>query len=681
MEIFNVMATMSLADMISGPLRNVAGQMSRTGKAATSLSHRAFSLSKSLLPAAMAAGIFFAALAPCVSTAAQFEDAMSKVGAVSRASVSEMAELKGAARELGASTAWSATEVAEGQKYLAMAGFSVRENVAALPAVLDLATAGATDLGRAADISSDILSAFALEAGEMPQVADVLAATFTSSNTSLEMLGETMKYVAPVAQKVGLSLQETAAMAGLLGNVGIKSSQAGTSMRAMLNGLAAPTERASQALQGLGVKTTNIVGDLRNPIAILGDIAKAMEHMSNAQRVAITKDLFGTEAISAALSLFDKAGADGIAKYANAVSRAGTVAEIAARQNDNLAGDTKALGSAFESMKITIGTYFLPVLRFVTQGITGIIRAFDAVASNPLGKFFLVLSAVIAGTILVVAGLSAVVWLGTAAWAAFNAMVLANPLGLIVFAVLAVIGALAWLYNSFECVRDVFDWLAEKWQWLVKFLSVWSNVGLNTALLELWPWLYELFGKIGTLWGDFLSLFDVDLAESGKKLIMTLVQGIKAVLTAPYELVKAGLAKVRDLLPFSDAKEGPLSSLTLSGTKIMQTLGSGIHKAAPHLRDTATQALAGVAMATNLAVTPVPASASIGQVTDNTEVLPVPALAPPESAAPQVSARDERQYITIEQLTVKLDGVQNGEDFVRSLQRFVAQHQAEGGYL
>ncbi len=709
MSAMNVMASMSLVDMITGPLRKIKGQMEATGKAAKSLSNRALGLAKALAPVAIGAGVFLASLGACVSTAAGFEASMSKVGAVSRASAAEMAELTGAARKLGATTQWSAMEVAEGQKYLAMAGFSVQENIAGMPAILNMAAAGATNLGTAADIGSDILSAFGMEATEMGRVSDTLVATFTTSNTSLEMLGETMKYVAPVASKLGLSLEQTSAMAGLLGNVGIKSSQAGTAMRAMLNGLAAPSSEAAKAMEELKIKTTDAAGNLRDPIAILEDMAKATEGMGSAQKTAFTKTVFGTEAMSAALTLFDKAGSGGIAAYAEQLKSAGTAAEIAARQNDNLAGDMKGLGSAFESLKITIGNVFLPVMRAIAQGVTWVVRGFDAVAGHPLGKFLLWLAAIAGIVVIGITAVSAAIWAGTAAMGALNLALLACPITWVVIAIVALVAGMIALYKHCEPMRVFLNKVWEvlsiigyaiKRELMVAWFSLKGALQeVGAAFGELWdavaPLFSSLFGEsdplsdsaetwrtIGAVVGEIVggsfrllaagvsmalsqlkmvitvisTMIDfftgkISLHEAGKKLLSTFIEGIKSMAKKPYEVVKAMLGKVRKLLPFSDAKEGPLSSLTLSGASIMRTLGAGIQSAAPALASTASRALSGVALAAQIAI-PNPGEANQG-----------PASAP-QNANPGGS-------VTIQNLHITLPDVKNADGFVAELKRLV----------
>ena len=621
MDVFNVMATMTLMDMISAPLRAIRAQMKTTGNTADGLGSRMGKLAKALLPLAAAAGIVLASLISPIRAAGDFEAAMSRVGAVSNATPAEMLKLSRATRELGATTEWSAMQVAEGQKYLAMAGFTVQQNVAALPAVLNMASAGATDLGRAADISSDILSAFNLEASQMPRVADTLTAAFTTSNTSLELLGETMKYVAPVAEKAGLSIESTAAMAGLLGNVGIKGSQAGTALRSMLNGLAAPSSEASKAIAKLGVQTMDAAGNLRSPIAILQDMAKATETMGSAQKMAFTKTVFGTEAMSAVLALFDKAGSGGIAKYAAQLHAAGTAAEIAAKQNDNWRGDIKSLGSAFESLEITIGSLFLPAMRGITTVATGVVRTLDALAGHPVGRFLISLAAVAGTAVLAITVLTLAVWAGTTAWGALSAVLMANPIIIVAMALVALGAGLVALYNECAPVRSAFQYLGNIFSLIGErlggelgaaffvFKDVLSEVG--DAFGSLWTSISACFAPLADLTGvadgsgwrffgevigvviggafrllaagvrvaltplrmvlssltTVIDLFSgkISLAEAGRKLVSTFVAGIKSMAMAPFKAVKGVLSRVRQLLPFSDAKEGPLSSLTRSG--------------------------------------------------------------------------------------------------------------------
>ena len=310
-----------------------------------------------------------------IKTAAEFEAAMSGVGAVSRANAQQLSQLTATARRLGETTSYSASQAAAGMKYLAMAGFSTNQIMDSLPGVMDMATAGATDLGQASDISSDILSAFGLNASDMTRVADTLTATFTRSNTSLEMLGETMKYVGPVARGAGMGLEETAAMAGLLGNVGIKSSQAGTTLRAMLQRLAAPSGAAASTLQSLGVEVKDLEGNVRSVPTILGELAKATENMGSAERLSVLKTLFDAEAAAGVSELIEQQGSDGVNKFVDVLKGAsGEAARVAKQMGDNAAGGFRSFNSAAEGLKISFANLLLPAVKAATRALTNITR-------------------------------------------------------------------------------------------------------------------------------------------------------------------------------------------------------------------------------------------------------------------------------------------------------------------
>ena len=244
----------------------------------------------------------------------EFDTAMSKVQALSRLDKDskELAMLRQQAKELGATTMFSATEAAQGQGFLAMAGFKPEAIKAAMPGMLDMAKAGDMELGRTADISSNILSAFGIDPSNMGQVADVLTKTFTTSNTTLEMLGNTMSYVGPVARAAGVDLQTTATMAGLLGNVGIQGEKGGTALRAMLLRLSAPTGGAAKMLKKLGVQTRDAKGNVLGVTDVLTNLAKQTEKMGSAQRLEALKTIFGEEPAAAMAELIEKSGSGGI---------------------------------------------------------------------------------------------------------------------------------------------------------------------------------------------------------------------------------------------------------------------------------------------------------------------------------------------------------------------------------
>jgi len=312
-----------------------------------------------------------------VRRAADFEEEMSRVGALARANDQQLARLSRTARDLGATTIFSASQAAEGMGYLALAGFEVEEIISAMPGMLDAAAAAKLDLGSTADIVSGILRGFNLEASESGRVADVLSVGFTSSNTDLQMLGETMKYAAPVAASLNISLEETVALAGLLGNAGIQASQAGTTLRSMMSSLSGPTGAAAEVMKALGIRITDTEGRMLPMADIIEQLSIATANMGEAQRSAAIQALFGERAFAGVLALMAQ-GPDRIRQFTAQLEASGGAARtIAAKQMDNLHGSLEELGSAFEEAQISIGTAFIPVIRLGADILRGVIDVFN----------------------------------------------------------------------------------------------------------------------------------------------------------------------------------------------------------------------------------------------------------------------------------------------------------------
>lgn len=245
--------------------------------------------------AATYAGVRF--MAP----AFEFSEAMSEVQALTQLDKdSEMLKkLRDQADHLGATTWATATQAAQAQAYYAMAGYGPEAILEALPGTLDLAKAAKTELDRTADIISNILTAFNLDPSETEDVADVLTVAFTGANTTLEKLGQTMAYVAPVGEELGLSIEEVAVWAGILGNSGIQDTKAGTAMRKIYTSLAAPNSTALKALDKIGVKTKDAQGNLRNLADVYAEILNKTRKMGSADRIGILSDIVGLEAATA----------------------------------------------------------------------------------------------------------------------------------------------------------------------------------------------------------------------------------------------------------------------------------------------------------------------------------------------------------------------------------------------
>lgn len=311
---------------------------------------------------------------------ANFEFQMKRVKALANATGKDYEKLVNKAKELGATTQYSASEVGKSMEYLSMAGFKVGETLEATGGVLNLATVGNIDLGTSADIASNILSGFGMKAKEINKVVDVMAKTITSSNTSVTELGETMKYVAPVASKVGSSIEEVSAMTGLLANIGIKGSQAGTTLRAMFLRISAPTGEAARALATLGVRTKDAHGNIRPMTQILADLDKKMKLLPKSMRMQYLKSIFGEEAASGVSELLEKAGTGELQKYIKEIKDAkGAATKMVKEMNDTVLMRWKSVLSAVEGIFLTIYKPLEPILKFTLDVVVGGLRLLNKV--------------------------------------------------------------------------------------------------------------------------------------------------------------------------------------------------------------------------------------------------------------------------------------------------------------
>ncbi|MCY8988021.1 phage tail tape measure protein [Bacillus atrophaeus] len=332
------------------------------------------------LTALGAAGVI--GIGASVKVAADFEKAMSRVGALANSTNDQMVELTDTARHLGATTQFTDGQVAEGMQYLAMAGYKTNQIIGAMPGLLATAAAGQTDLGVTADIVSDILTEFHIKAEDTNRVADVMTYTFTNSNATLQEIGQTMKYAAPAAKTAGVSMEELAAATGIMANSGIKADMAGTALRSTLTRLAAPPKPAASAIEELGLKVTDSTGKMRPLADIMGQITEKTKNYTETEKIRIAKQLAGQHALSGFITLMH-AGKDKLQDFTKELENSGGTAEkIADKQMDNLAGSMEYLKSAVNNAVITLGNQFIPVIRATTDGLTKIVTWFDALPSS-----------------------------------------------------------------------------------------------------------------------------------------------------------------------------------------------------------------------------------------------------------------------------------------------------------
>lgn len=462
--------------------------------------------------------VMAAPLVGMLSKAADFEAVMSKVKAITVSDDKAMQQLTATARELGEKTMFSATQAGEAMTYLGMAGWNSQQIMAGMPGLLNLAAASNTDLARTADIVSDDLTAFGLSAEHAGHMADVFAKTTTSTNTTVEMLGETMKYAAPVAHAFGASLEETAALTGLMANSGIKASAAGTALRSGFLRLAGTSSKSTKAIEEMGLSLSeataqqeearaaldslgiamNDTNGPRKMSAIVRDLADKTKDMSKEQKLATLATIFGTNAASAWVAVIDQ-GPDALDNLTKELENSdGAAATMAETMQNNARGAMTRLQSATESVAISIGSTMLPTLAELGDSLANEAAYVSKVASEhpELTEAIIKTSVAVAGMVIAYKAVKAVYFSVTAAHAAYrlmmeservatmrnviasgihragmiassiamyataaaqwalNAAMSANPIGLVILAIAALIGVLAWLVTHFENVSD-----------------------------------------------------------------------------------------------------------------------------------------------------------------------------------------------------------------------------------
>ncbi|MFD2133346.1 phage tail tape measure protein [Pseudogracilibacillus auburnensis] len=311
-----------------------------------------------------------------VKVGMDFQEGMSKVQAISGATGEDFEKLKSQARDLGATTRFSATEAASGMEFLAMAGFETNEILDSMPGLLDLAAASGMDLGRSADIASNILSAFKYEASESGRVADVLAAGAASANTNVEQLGGAAKYAAPVFSTLGLEIEGLAASVGFMSDAGIQGEQAGRQLRQGLLRLANPTGEAADLIKDLGIKVFDADGNMKEMHQVVGELEKGLGDMDSKTRAASLAILFGSESTAGWSTLLDR-GSKELEKYTKELENSeGAAAKMAEIMEDNARGALREFRSAAEEAGIAFSEHIIPAL---TDGIkwgTELVRKF-----------------------------------------------------------------------------------------------------------------------------------------------------------------------------------------------------------------------------------------------------------------------------------------------------------------
>ena len=395
-----------------------------------------------------------------VKTGADFDAAMSKVAAVSGATGDDLEALRAKAREMGSQTKFSASEAAEAMNYMAMAGWKTEDMLSGIEGVMNLAAASGEDLATTSDIVTDALTAFGLTAADSAHFADVLAAASSNANTNVSMMGETFKYAAPVAGSLGFSVEDTAQAIGLMANAGIKSTQAGTSLRSIMTALAGDVKFCGESIGEVEIQTTNADGSMRELSDILADCRTAFAGLSESEQASAAQALVGKNAMSGFLALMNAAPAD-VDKLSGAISNCdGTSLSMAETMQDNLAGQLTILKSQLEELAISFSDILMPAIRSIVshmQGLVDKLNQLDPQTKETIVKIALVAAAL--GPMLIVlgktiSGVGSVLSLVSKAPAAIGAIkggitAVTGALGVSLGTILAVVAAIAALVAAF----------------------------------------------------------------------------------------------------------------------------------------------------------------------------------------------------------------------------------------
>lgn len=298
-----------------------------------------------------------------VKTAADFEAAMSEVGAISGASAQDLATLTAKAKEMGATTSFSASESAEAMKYMAMAGWKTADMTAGIAGIMNLAAAAGEDLGTTSDIVTDGLTAFGMSAKESGRFADVMAAASTNANTNVTMLGESFKYCAATAGAMGYNIEDISVALGVMANAGIKGSTAGTTLKNVIANMAKPTDAQAAVMQKLGISLTDGSGNMKSFAEVMNNLRSSFNGLSETEKASYATTLAGKESMSGLLTIVNASAAD-FDKLTEAINgSSGSAEAMAAKMLDNLKGQLTLLKSAVEGIAITIGDKLLPYLK------------------------------------------------------------------------------------------------------------------------------------------------------------------------------------------------------------------------------------------------------------------------------------------------------------------------------
>lgn len=492
------------------PLRIVIAGVDQYSKAFNDIEKKTTKLANGLkqtgtaMSAALTLPILGGAFAS-VKLGADFDYAMRKMQAKTSEVGVTFAQLRAQAKQLGAETQFTAQDAAKAMEGLGAAGWNTSQIFQGLPGIMTLAAAGDVDMATAADIAMSTMNAFGLEAKEAARVSDILATTANASAVSMQDIGESMKYAAPVARSFGANVQETSAAIAFLGNIGIKGTMAGTGLASMFARLAAPSDEAAKMLNGLGIKVADASGKMKPFNTILGDLSSRFGKLTQQQQLMAIRDIFGIEAMKSAAPLIAEAGGQ-LEKLGFALNnvKPGAAQDMVDIMTGGATGSFLNFQSAIEGLGIALAeSGLLDAVAKIATAVAGWASALSKLDPRILQTALIFAGFVaIIGPVLLIAGnlVATFVTLSGAIVAAGGVMaILASP---IVGWVAAIVGAgiaLTLLWDQLKPVRDII--MGGLMVGLKIFGWLWETLG--PALMKTW----ESFKKLVQILAPFLAIF------------------------------------------------------------------------------------------------------------------------------------------------------------------------------
>lgn len=554
----------------------------KDGESAAKKSGDGFTVLKGILANLATAGIAVAAGAvkdfcsEVVEIGQTFETSMSKVSALSGATGDDLATLEAKARELGASTTFSASQAADALGYMALAGWDTEQMLAGVGSVLTLAQAGEMELAAASDLVTDYLSAFNMEASETARMVDVLAYAQANANTTVEGLGMAFKNCAANANAAGMDVETTSAAISMMANQGLKGSEAGTALNAVLRDMTAKMEDGAIAIGEQSVAVMDAEGNYRDFTDILADVQEATNGMGDAEKAAALQSTFTADSIKG-LNLLLNAGADEMVGFRDELyGCAGAAEETAATMTDNLGGDLAAMNSAFEELSLKIYDGLQEPLRSAVQFITGTVvpgiegfmarlttgtQEFDEFGNvvgetaSPLSQLASTVQSMVpvlaaaGGALLAYEGYSLAVTVAEKARAAattlvdnatklLNGTMKLNPIGIVITLIGALVAAFLYLWNTSEEFRNFWIGVWDAVKAAVQPLADWVMANVITPLVSKFQEFQTLFaGLWDAIVANVTSAWEqiAPIVQAGMQVIQTIIGAVMPVIQAAWD--------------------------------------------------------------------------------------------------------------------------------------------------